>query len=144
MVSAKKTVKIFACVAVLTLMAAGAAFAQDVIGCIDPDKVLFQHPKFAQVQKQVKDVVTKKEQQARAVFDKESNEQKKQDILNAARKEIATEEQKLTQPIYKDIDLAIRTVAQAKKITVVVNKNAVFFGGLDITNDVITELKKKK
>lgn len=143
MVSLKKAVKIFAGVAALTVFAAGSAFAQDVIGCIDSNQVLFQHPKFEQVQTQVKDILNKKEQEARTAIDKEPNDQKKQEIFNNKRKEAATEEQKLTQPIYKDIDLAIRAVAQTKKITVVVDKNAVFFGGIDITNDVITELKKK-
>ena len=43
----------------------------------------------------------------------------------------------------KDIDMAIRTVCKAKAVTVVVDRNAVFFGGLDITDDVVQELKKK-
>ena len=47
------------------------------------------------------------------------------------------------QPLFKDIDLAVRTVATAKKITVVVDKTAIFYGGTDITEDVIQELKKK-
>ena len=53
------------------------------------------------------------------------------------------EEQKLMDPIFKDINLAIRTVANQKKLTVIVDKEAVFFGGVDITDDVIAELKKK-
>ena len=47
------------------------------------------------------------------------------------------------EPLFKDIDLAVRAVAAAKKITVVVDKSALFFGGVDITEDVILELKKK-
>ena len=47
------------------------------------------------------------------------------------------------EPLFKDINLAIRTVANAKKITVVVDKDAVFYGGVDITQDVINSLKKK-
>ncbi len=53
------------------------------------------------------------------------------------------EEQKMMEPLFKDIDLAIRTVAKAKSITVVLDKGQVFFGGTDITEDVIQELKKK-
>jgi outer membrane protein len=53
------------------------------------------------------------------------------------------EEQKLMEPLFKDIDLAIRTVAKLKSITVVLDKGQVFFGGTDITEDVIQELKKK-
>ena len=46
-------------------------------------------------------------------------------------------------PLFTDINLAIRTVANAKKITVVVDKDAVFYGGTDITDAVVAELKKK-
>ncbi|MCD8391759.1 MAG: OmpH family outer membrane protein, partial [Cloacibacillus porcorum] len=51
--------------------------------------------------------------------------------------------QKLMEPLFKDINLAIRTVANQKKLTVVVDKEAVFYGGIDITDAVIAELKKK-
>jgi len=33
-------------------------------------------------------------------------------------------------------------VAKVKKVTVVIEKSAVYFGGIDITDDVIQELKK--
>ena len=39
--------------------------------------------------------------------------------------------------------MAVRTVAKLKSITVVIEKGAVYFGGIDITDDVIQELKKK-
>ena len=55
----------------------------------------------------------------------------------------AKEESKLMAPLFTDINLAIRTVANAKKITVVVDKDAVFYGGTDITDAVVAELKKK-
>jgi len=47
------------------------------------------------------------------------------------------------EPLFKDIDLAIRTVAKAKGVTIVLDKTQVFFGGADITEDVIQEVKKK-
>ncbi|MDR1136850.1 MAG: OmpH family outer membrane protein, partial [Synergistaceae bacterium] len=75
-------------------------------------------------------------------IDKESDNNKKAEIFQAMRKEIAAEEQKLMQPLFKEIDLAIRNVATAKKITVVVDKTALFYGGVDITDDVVQELKK--
>ena len=127
----------------LSLYIAGAAFAQDVIGCVDPQKIMFQHPKFAQIQKQVSDVTNKKQAEAKTAIDKETDDKKKAKIFQDKRTEAANEERKLMEPLFKDINLAIRTVANAKKITVVVDKGAVFFGGTDITADVITELKKK-
>ena len=46
-------------VALSALVLAGAAFAADTVGTIDTQKVMFQHPKFQQVQRQVRDVTEK-------------------------------------------------------------------------------------
>lgn len=127
-----------------TLIAGGAACAaSDKMGCVDPQKIMFQHPKFEQIQKQIKEVTTKKQNEAKAAIDKESDEKKKAEIFQKKRQEAANEERKLMEPLFKDINLAIRTVANAKKLTVIVDKSAVFYGGVDITEDVITELKRK-
>lgn len=129
-------------VLVLTALS-GIAMAQDKIGVIDPQKVLFQHPKFEQAQRQIKTVVEKKQAEAKDAIDKTSDNNEKQRIFETKRQEAAREEQKIMEPIFKDIDLAIRTVAKAKGVTVVLDKTQVFFGGADITEDVIQELKKK-
>jgi len=129
-------------VLVLTALS-GIAMAEEKIGVIDPQKVLFQHPKFEQAQRQIKTVVEKKQAEAKDAIDKTSDNNEKQRIFETKRQEAAREEQKIMEPIFKDIDLAIRTVAKAKGVTVVLDKTQVFFGGADITEDVIQELKKK-
>ena len=143
MFPAKKITISFLSVLFLSLFITGAAFAQDVMGCVDPQKIMFQHPKFEQIQKQIRDVTNKKQEEAKAAIEKETDDKKKAQIFQNKRTEAANEERKLMEPIFKDINLAIRTVANAKKITVVVDKGAVFYGGTDITDDVIAELKKK-
>jgi len=127
----------------LTVSLAGVALAADTIGVLDPQKVLFQHPKFQEVQKQIKAMMEKKQAEAKAAIEKAANDKEKQKIFNTKRQEAAMEEQKLMQPLFKDIDLAIRTVAKTKGITIVLDKAQVFFGGVDITEDVIQNLKKK-
>ncbi|MDO4988472.1 MAG: OmpH family outer membrane protein [Synergistes sp.] len=122
---------------------AGAAFAADVIGTIEIQKAMFQHPKFEQVQKQLRSFSEKKQKEAQTAIEKESDDKKKAQIFQSKRMEVAKEEQKLMEPLEKDINLAIRTVAGQKKITVVVERTAVFFGGTDITDAVIAQLKKK-
>lgn len=135
---------IVAAAVVFGLVSVGAAVAtEEKVGGIDPQKVLFQHPKYEQTLKQVKAIADKKQGEAKTAIDKETDNNKKAQIFQKMRKEIAEEEQKLMQPLFKDIDLAVRTVATAKKITVVVDKTAIFYGGTDITEDVIQELKKK-
>jgi outer membrane protein len=131
-------------VAVLGILVPSFALAgEEKIGGIDPQKVLFQHPKYEEILKQIKAVADKKQNEAKIAMDKESDNNKKGEIFQKMRKDIADEEQKLMQGLFKDVDLAIRTVASAKKITVVVDKTALFYGGIDITDDVVQELKKK-
>ncbi|MEG1799924.1 MAG: OmpH family outer membrane protein [Synergistaceae bacterium] len=143
MVLTKKMIVVLMTACLFAFFAAGSAFAQDVIGCVNPQKIMFQHPKFESVQKQIKSITDKKQNEAKAAIDKEKDDKKKAAIYQSKRQELAKEEAKLMEPLFQDINLAIRTVANAKKITVVVDKDAVFFGGTDITDAVVTELKKK-
>lgn len=85
----------------------------------------------------------KKQAEAKAAIEKATDDKEKQKIFSTKRQEAAMQEQKLMQPLFKDIDLAIRTVAKTKGITIVLDKAQVFFGGIDITEDVIQNLKKK-
>lgn len=139
----RKILSVMALSALVLTALSGIALAQEKIGVIDPQKVLFQHPKFEQAQKQIKTVVEKKQAEAKDAIDKTSDNNEKQRIFEAKRQEAAREEQKIMEPIFKDIDLAIRTVAKAKGATIVLDKTQVFFGGADVTEDVIQELKKK-
>ncbi|MDR3281178.1 MAG: OmpH family outer membrane protein [Synergistaceae bacterium] len=122
---------------------AASAAEEEKVGGIDPQKVLFQHPKYEQILKQIKNIADQKQNEAKIAIDKESDNNKKAEIFQNMRRVIAEEEQKLMQPLFKEIDLAVRAVATAKKITVVVDKTALFYGGVDITDDVVQELKKK-
>lgn len=126
-----------------SVVMAGAAFASDVVGIVDFDRAMVQHPKMAQVQKQLKEFGAAKEKEAQAAIDKEKDNNKKGQIFQAKRMEVLQEQEKLMGPLLKDVDLAIRTVAAQKKITVVLDTKVVFFGGKEITDAVITELKKK-
>lgn len=140
----KKFWGILLSVIVLGILTAGiASAAEEKVGGIDPQKVLFQHPKYEQTLKQIQSIADKKQNEAKVAIDKETDNNKKAQIFQTMRREIAEEEQKLMQPLFRDIDLAVRTVANAKSVTVVVDKTALFYGGIDITDDVVQELKKK-
>jgi outer membrane protein len=120
-----------------------AAASEEKVGAIEPQKVLFQHPKYEQTLQQIKNIADQKTNEAKTAIDKEPDNNKKAEIFQNMRRVIAEEEQKLMQPLFKEIDLAVRTIATAKKITVVVDKTTVFYGAVDITDDVVQELKKK-
>ncbi|MFP4481898.1 MAG: OmpH family outer membrane protein [Thermovirgaceae bacterium] len=142
-INTRRVAAVFAMSVFLIAVLAGIAAAQEKVGVIDPQKVLFQHPKFQGVQEKIKSVVEKKQQEAKSAIDQSDDNQQKQQIFEKKRQEAATEEQKLMEPLFKDVDVAIRTIAKAKSFTIVLDKGQVFFGGTDITEDVIQELKKK-
>lgn len=139
----KKVITISVLAALAAVFVAGAAFAADTIGVISSQAVLLQHPKFDQTQKQLKSISDTKGKEAQTAIDKESDDKKKAQIFQSKRMELVQEEQKLMGPLLNEINVAIRTVANQKKLTVVVEKEIVFYGGVDITADVIAELKKK-
>jgi outer membrane protein len=123
--------------------AAAAPAPEEKIGSVDPRAVWYQHPKYEQTLQQLKNITDQKTNEVKAALDKEPDDKKKAEIYQNMQRTLAEEEAKLMQPLFKDIDVAIRTVANAKKITVVVDKTALFYGAVDITNDVVQELKKK-
>jgi len=139
----KKIAAIVVFTTLFTLFASVAAFAaDDVIGVVEFQRCVANHPKMKTVQGQMQAANKKKEGEAKAAFDKATSDEKKYEAVQQKREELMKEERGLMQPLLKDVDLAIRKVAQAKKITVVIEKDATFTGGVDITNDVIAALKK--
>jgi len=129
-------------VLIISFSTASMLMAQEKIGVIEPQKILFQHPKFAATQQRVKSILTAKQNEAKTAIEAETDNKKKAEIYSTKKQEAAMEEQKIMAPLFKEIELAVRKVAKAKNITLVLDKAQVFFGGLDITNDVIQELKK--
>ncbi len=140
----KKFPFVFVLLAVLTLVLAGVAVADEKIGVADMQKVLANHPRYEQVSKRIEAVYRAKEQELKAALEKVTDKQKGSDTIESKRREAAEEAMKLQEPIYKEMRAAVRTVAKNKGLTVVLDSAAVHFGGIDITQDIIAELKKKK
>ena len=142
MIVSKKLVFIVSLAVLAVVMVAGCSMAEEKIGVIDSQKIVFQHPKFESVTQQLKVISQTQENEMKAAVDKETDQNKKMEIYQTKRRELATEEQRLMEPLFKESQIAVRTVAKVKGITVVIEKSAVYFGGIDITDDVIQELKK--
>ncbi len=144
---AKKSVLVgmFVFLAVMVFaVAANAAPAASVesVGLVDMFAVLNQHPKMEATQKELAGIARKKEEEAKAAADKEADQAKKVQVVQAKRMELSNEEQKLMEPIYQECQQAVRVVAVNKKLTLVINKSAVLIGGVEITQDVVLELQK--
>ena len=130
---------LIAAVVVLTGSVAGAA---DTIGVIDSQQIVSQHPSFESVTQQLQQISRTKESEAKAAADKEPDTAKKAQIVQTKRMELAREEQRLMEPIFQNCQEAVRVVATQKKVTRVLEKASVYFGGQDITLDVIQQLKR--
>lgn len=138
----KKTiVLILALVAVL--VCGFAAFAADEkVGFVDDMAILQQFPKFKQAQDQLSAISKKKSDAAKAAFDKETDQKKKSQIVQNLQLEMSDEESKLMAPVLKEVNDTISKVAKTKGVTIVLNKVLVYYGGIDLTQDVITALKR--
>ncbi len=124
--------------------APAAANAAAGVGVVDRGEILDNHPGLAKARQQLMEIARKKENEAKAAADKETDTAKKAQAVQAKRMELAQEEQKIMAPIYRDCEQAVREVAVRKKLTLVLDKFVVLIGGEDITQDVIQQLSKKK
>jgi outer membrane protein len=128
----------------LNLTAASLFAAQDKIGFIDTQRVLMSHPKYETSQKHLNEFVKNKTSEARAAAEKEVSRDKKMQIIDIARLESGEEEMRVMNPIMEGINKVIEQVAKARGVTVVMNNVWIYFGGVDITEDVIKGVKELK
>ncbi|WP_455596367.1 OmpH family outer membrane protein [Cloacibacillus porcorum] len=138
----KKTAALLLAIAALFAFGAISYAADDTVGYVDDMGVLQQFSKFQQAQKQLDELGKKKSNAAKAAFDKESDEKKKSEIVQNLQFEMREEEAKLMNPVLKEVNDTIAKVAKRKGVTIVVNKALVYYGGIDLTQDVVNALKK--
>ena len=116
----------------------------DFVGIVDRGLIVESHPKLNEARQQFAEIARKKEQEAKVAADRETDNAKKAQAVQEKRMELAQEEQRLMLPIYQDCEQAVREVAVKRKLTLVLDKFVVLIGGVDITQDVIQQLSRKK
>ena len=160
-------------IAAVFLLACGAAYAADSVGLVDSQKIMFQHPGFDEASKiliflsrplegsAVQILTSEKDTERRemimkystqinelAVLDRAMSLEKdagKQDSLWMDRQRKLSElEANLMKPIMDDCREAIQAVMLLKKMTVVIELDSVYYGGTDITEDVVQRLKRPR
>jgi outer membrane protein len=142
----KKNIAIMFILAIIALHLSAASLfaAEDKIGFIDSTRVLASHPKYEILQKQLDEFIKKKTNEAKTAAEKEKDPAKRMEIIETARRESGVEEMRVMNPITDEINKVIETVAKSRGVTIVLNKLLIFYGGIDITEDVINSLKKLK
>ena len=155
MLNNKKSVKIVAITvaAVFLLGVAGLAVSQTKyasaaaapasnVGVVNYQMVVQQHPDLAKVQA----TMTTESDAAKKEFDAKAaslGEKEKQEYFVQLQQRLQLKNQELMVPVFSKIDAIIKEVADAKGLSVVVDKGAVIYGGADITDECVKKLGGK-
>ena len=84
-------------------------------------------------------------QQAQQEFTEKSanmSDQEKQAYYQQTMERLQQQNTDLMEPVQKQVEDAVKAIAEAKGLSVVLNKDTVVYGGTDITQDVIKKLSK--
>ena len=122
---------------------ASAASSESAIGVVNYQMLLSQSPDLAGVEEAMKQEVATQQKN----FDEKSqnmNDTEKQRYYQQLQEVIANREKELMEPVFQKIEAAIKKVADKKGLAVVVEKNTVIYGGLDITDEVAKTLQSGK
>ncbi len=123
-----------------TTYAAGKT--SSAVGVVNYQLLESQHPDLAVAQQTIDRAVA----QAKSDFDTKSvnmNDQDKQALYQQIQLGLQQKNQELLGPINDKIMAAVKSVAESKGLTIIVDKNSVVYGGQDITDDVMKVITGK-
>ena len=129
----------------LTQSSSGIASAASSsnVGVIDYRQVMNQHPDAAAANTQMEEAI----EAAKKDFEEKSanlSDQEKGEYYQQTQRRLQQKQQELLDPLQKSLEDAVKSVSEAKGLSVVIDKNAVVYGGQDITQDVLKKLSSKK
>lgn len=122
---------------------AAAAGSASNVGVVNHQMLVSQHPDMAKAQETMQAEV----EQAKKDFDSKSatmNEKEKNDYYMQLQQRLSLKQQELIAPVFDKVDAAIKAVADAKGLSVVMDKSNVVYGGQDITDEVAKKISGKK
>ncbi len=112
------------------------------IGVVNHQLLISQHPDMEKAQQAMQAEV----EQAKKEFEEKSatmNDKEKQDYYAQVQQRLTLKEQELINPVFEKVDAAIKAVADAKGLSVVMDKGNVVYGGQDITAEVGKKISGK-
>lgn len=134
--------RLSAVILVMTLvliLSAGCGGATQV-GVFDPEKVMVESPKVKTLQEQLNTKakeLTDKLEKEKAGLSAEDQQKRQEEAYN----EFLKIKQDLESQVDAALKQAIDQVAQEKKLSVILYKNSVAQGGVDVTDDVIKKMQ---
>lgn len=110
------------------------------VGVVDFRKVMTSHPDFAKANTEMQQAVQEAQMRFEANNANKSDEEKAK-AYQEIQRELGQKEQKLLSSIQEKVNAAVKQAADARGMTVVLDKSTVVYGGEDITADVEKLLK---
>lgn len=115
---------------------ASAAAAPSSVGYVDYRLLVSQHPDKPKADEALKAEQEKLRKEFESKVAGLSSDKEKQDLSLQLGKQLEQKHWELYSPIINSINTAIKDVATAKGLSIVIDKSIVIFGGQDITADV--------
>lgn len=122
---------------------ASAASSESAIGVVNYQMLMAQHPDLQAFQDAMRAEVAAAQKDFNTQSANMNNTEKKR-YYQQQQERIANKERELMEPLLAKLDAAIQKVADKKGLSVVVQKNTVVYGGLDITDEVARTLQSGK
>lgn len=113
---------------------------KSTVGYVDIEKIFNSHPDKAQAEQKLNEEARELEEQYKAE-EKDLTEEEKKQRLAQYQSQLALREKQLINGIILKIRDTIKEVAEAKGITVVLEKKNIIYGGTDLTEDVLAKIK---
>ena len=114
--------------------------ATSAVGVANYQFLVQQHPDMAQAQKAYNAVI----KQARDEFNAKKDDMNDEDqkvLFQQLQSKIKEKQQEIVKPVRDKVDAAIKEVADAKGISIIIDKSVAIYGGQDITDDVMKKIK---
>lgn len=138
--TSKKTALIMLTVVMLISLLSGCSGAANTVGVLDVQKVMTESPKVKQFQEQLnakgKEVSDQLEKE-KATLSQEDFQKKQEQLYG----EFLKSKQDFESQIDSSIKKAMEDVSKEKKLGVILYKNSVAQGGVDVTDDVIKKMQ---
>jgi outer membrane protein len=133
----RKLIRLMAAAALLTFVAAPAAIAADLtdVGFID-QAAIGSLPQFQKANQEVAQYKTQLDPQFASAMKKAKSQADQQRVQQDFQNRFLDEQRKVLGPLFARAQAAIAQVSSNRKLTVIVDKRIVVYGGQDITKDV--------
>ena len=120
-----------------------SASSESAIGVVNYQMLVAQSPDLSKVN----EAMNKEIESAQKDFNEKSksmNEAEKRKYYTQTQERLANKQKELMDPVLKKIEASIKKIADKKGLAVVVDKNTVVFGGVDITDEVAKSMQAGK